>query len=495
MAGSALREVFARFGVDFENQALDAGAQSVDGMAGKLRELGGILAGGALVLGLRSFVMDIAAVGDEIDKTSLALGLSTDALQQWRAAAGHLGVGAAQMTPAIQALRRNAGAAAEGSTAMARDFRALGVTLRDESGQLLGTEALLEAVADGMAGMTDPTERAALSMRLMGEQGGRLLPLLSGGAAGIHEAADAFEALGGGMSEEAIAASAEYTDRMQDVDDALTGIKSRIAVFVLPAITRLAEAMSRAEAGLSRLIDRGALLQAAFVVLGTAAVAAGASTAAAWVAAAAPFVLLGTLVLGLILLVEDLIIGFEGGRSAIGDLGTEIERMVADSAEDLGGLVYLWEYLAGVIDAATRAVLFFGTQVGLIDPESTIGRFATEGVADQIAQRASDPAQAARAQAAYEASSIGQGGAASFFVPDRLAAAYFTDQAARVPTPRAAEGGAGRGATVFSPAVTIQVDADGLTAAQAEPVIRRAVDRALSAQADDLADTLAGSGA
>lgn len=492
MPGSALREVFARFGVQFDNAPLDAGAASTENVTERLRSLGGVLAGGALVLGVRSFVSDIAAVGDELDKTALSLGLSTDALQQWRAAAGHLGVGAAQMTPAIQALRRNAGAAALGATTMARDFRTLGVSLRDDSGQLLGTEALLSAVAEGMAGMSDPTERAALAMRLMGEQGGRLLPLLEGGSEGVREAAAAFEALGGGMSEEAIAAAAEYTDRMQDVDDALLGIKSRIAVLVLPSIARMADGMAAAEARVSRLFDRGRLLETGLGLIAAAAIAAGASTAAAWVAAAAPFAALGALLLGLVLIVEDLAIGFEGGRSALGDLGVEMEATIASAREDLGGLVYLWEYLAGVIDAAARAVLFFGTQVGLVDPEGTLGRFAAEGVADQIDQRSATPEQAARARAAFETSSIGQGGALSFLVPDRLAAAYFADQAARAPSPSVQRGGGG---TVFRPEVRIQVDASGMTPAQAEPIVRRAVTRALSAQADDLADTLAGQGA
>lgn len=485
---SALREVFARLGIELDSSPLEQGDRAVGGLTDRLRDLGGVLAGGAVVLGLRAFVTEIAATGDELDKSSQALGLSTDALQEWRAAAGHAGVRAEQMTPALQAIRRNAGAAAAGAATMQRDFRRLGVELRDSSGELRGTDDLMLQVADGLQAVESPTERAALAMRLMGEQGARLLPLLSNGSAGVREAAEAFQALGGGMSEESIAAAADYTDRMQDVDDALTGIKSRIAIHVLPGLARLLEALSRGAAGLSRMMDRGRLLEATFGVLAVAAVAAGGSTVAAWIAAAAPFVAVGVAVGALILIVEDLAVGFEGGRSALSALGDDMDEWAEHQSGQMADVALVWttwrDIIRDVANELARIAGFGDDVLGLSAPEPVAQRAnAMEEVRRIRAERAA--AEERRASGVVDFAPATGGFTPSIFG----ASAGGADRVLGT-----LGGGASAAPAVLAPTITnqvrVQVDASGLSEAEATRVAERAVRGALSAQADDLADTL-----
>ena len=52
---TALREVFARFGVKFDATELKDGDKATKGAIDRLKELGGALAGGAVVQGVRSF--------------------------------------------------------------------------------------------------------------------------------------------------------------------------------------------------------------------------------------------------------------------------------------------------------------------------------------------------------------------------------------------------------------------------------------------------------
>lgn len=474
---SALREIFARFGVAFEAGPLKEGNASVNGLIGRLQELGEVVAGAAIVNGLRNFVGEIAHVGDELDKSSQALGLSTDRLQEWRAAAGHAGVSVEQLTPALQAVRRNADAARMGSAGMASDFRRLGVTLRDESGNLRSTDDLMLQIADGIAAMDDPTRQAAIAMRLMGESGARLLPLFANGAAGVNEAAEAFRALGGGMSEEAIAASAEYTDRVQDLNDALTGIKSRIGVFVLPAVTRLVEGMTRAQAVFGRLSDRGRLLETTMIAIGVASTAAGARTALAWIRAAAPFVALGLLIAGLVLVVEDLWVGFEGGDSVLADLGHSFETWTETASEAMAPVVTALEYMKGLIASLVQGVgLVFGADI-LGDAGDSVGR---EGRPES--------ALAGRivAQRRSQTSAFGE-----FMMPDTferfLAVRDAQSMLGGGPTP-----GDLRGTAVDrSTRVEIgRIDTTGMTPQEAARMVEGAVSRALATQADDVEDAL-----
>jgi len=489
---SALREVFARFGVAFDAGPLAQGDAAVEGLIGRLQTLGNVVAGGAVVMGIRAFVADLGHVGDELDKTSQSLGLTTDALQEWRAAAGHAGVSSEQLTPALQSVRRNADAARMGAAGMAADFRALGVQVRGEHGGLRSTDDLMRQIADGLAGIEDPTRAAAIAMRLMGESGARLMPLFANGAAGVDEAAQAFRDLGGGMSEEAIAAAAEYTDRVQDMDDALTGLKSRISVYVLPIFTRLIEAATSIEAAFSRMTDRGYILEAAMVVLGTAAAVAGAKTAMAWIAAAAPFVVVGAAVLGLILIVEDLWLGFATGQGVIADLGTDLEAWGETTDGVLGEAVRQWEFFHGALLSVIQA---FHELTGLgVDLSGGDGDIATTNATDQESQLANALVRDRRATS----------GVSEDMIPDSVERFDAVRQAREIASQgnaaqaladlasRAAARGQG-GAPSVSQSVSIgRIDTSGMTPAQATAMVETAVRRALASDADETLDALAG---
>lgn len=473
MAGNALREVFARFGVDFDAGPLTAGNSAVDGMASALSGLGNVIAGAAIVQGLRSLTTEIAAVGTELAHSSAALGLSTDELQTWRAAAASAGVSAEQLTPAVGALRRNAAAAALGAAGMRADFRRLGVTLRDENGALRTTEDLLTRTIEGLAGVTDPTRRAGIATRLLGESGARLAPLFERGAEGVAEARRQLELLGGGLSSETIEASEDMTAATLSMDQAFLSLRGRLALFFLPVLTRLSEGMARAVGGVSRLADHSRLLEAALAVLGTAAAAAGARTAVAWAAAAAPFVALGALVLGLILVIDDLWTGLAGGESVLLDLGLAFERW---SDEVTAGPIRAVLDAVDLLFASIREVsAFFFDVAGDVTGDRSFNRDAEglrrEGISatlDEIRGRS-----IARGAAPLSGASPGVDAAVASLGRGAAAAPASVDASRHV---------------------EVTINGSGLSAAELERATTRAVDRALARDADDTADALASGG-
>ena len=494
---SALREIFARFGVDFATEGLEKGNAGVNNLTGRLQELGNVLMGGAAVVALRSFVNDIAHAGDELHNASIALGLNTEQLQTWRAAAGQAGVGAEQLTPAIQAVRRNADAARIAGGQMARDFRTLGVQIRGEHGGLRATDEILRDMAEGFATVQDPGRRAAIAMRLMGEQGARLLPVLEQGAEGVDAAAEAFEALGGGMSEEAIEAAREYTAATRSLDVAMLGVKSRIAVYLLPFLQRLVDMSTTLTAAFSRASDKGRLLEATFVAVGVAAAAGGARTAASWALAAAPFVILGALLFGTILLVEDLMIGLEGGHSALADWGVGFEEWATTATGALEPVAGLLLFVRDLVRYITISWARMAEEIaGLADVElpGWVSAIAGGGVDSMgLAARApSAPAgQVANAMEIVERNraAIAQAretAAASLraTLPGGTAAGIVRDVGL----------GRARGGSV-SQTVSIgrvEVDARGQDPAVISREVERGIQRAMQREADDTLDTLTG---
>jgi hypothetical protein len=488
---SALREIFARFGVDFATDGLEKGNSAVGSLTGRLQELGNVLMGGAAVVALRSFVQDIAHTGDELHNASIALGLNTDRLQEWRAAAGQAGVASEQLTPAIQAVRRNADAARIAGGQMARDFRALGVRIRGEHGGLRQTDEILRDMADGFQNMPDPTRRAAIAMRLMGEQGARLLPILEQGSEGVDASAEAFRELGGGMSEDAIEAAREYTAQVRAMDAAFTGIKSRIAVYLLPFLTRLLDGITALEAGFSRASDKGRLLEATALAVGVAAAAAGARTAAGWVAAAAPFVVLGALIFGTILLVEDLMIGLEGGKSTLAEWGDGFEEWAASATGAMEPVAGFLLFIRDMIRAAVNEIADF---LGMGD--DVLGLY--QAPPQEQRRNAMEEVRRIRAERARAAEALEQGetvvrGSEALVQGSGVT---FRTAAGAAPFDLSAFGGAG-GSRGGAPAVQqsvqigrVEVDARGQDPEVISREVERGIRQAMQREADDTLDTL-----
>lgn len=469
-SGNALREVFARFGVDFDTSAVTAGNSAVGGLESALRGLGTVIQGAAIVRGIQFFTSDIAAMGDALGHTATALGLSTQELQEWRMAAAGAGVSAEQLTPAINALRRNAEAASHGAGPAVRDFYRLGISLRDSSGNLRSTNDLLAATVEGLSGIDDPTRRAGMAMRLLGEGGARLGPLLEGGAEGVAAAREELERLGGGLSDETIDATHDFAAETLALDTAITGLRGRIALFFLPIMSALNRAMATITGAFSRLADHSRLLEASIAVLGTAMVASGGSAALAWIAAALPFIVLGLLVAGLILVIDDLWTGLAGGQSVLLDLGLAFEAW-SDSVVDgpLRAVADAIDLIFGGIRSATATVL---DAAGDLTGDRSLNRDAeglrSEGVGaalDAIGARSRATPAAALSGASPALDSVVSGLGSGSRGP---AGPVSIDRSVRID----------------------RIDTSGLTPAAAEQMITRAIDRASASDSDALADDL-----
>jgi hypothetical protein len=376
----ALRELFARFGVQFDTGALNKGNSAVSNMTGNLRNLGAALAGIAVVGGIRSLVEDVRQMGDELDKTSIQLGISTRELQEWRFAAGLAGVDGAAFAQSLALLQRNASEAAEGTGEQADAFRKLGINVRDADGNLKEGSALLEETGLAIGALENPTERVALSLELMGRSGRRLLPLFTDGAEGLAAARAELAELGGGLSQDAIDQTVMLTDEQLRFETAVTSLKGRLALALLPTLNRVTQFFTRLSAGFADLTEGTHFAEIAMSALGAAALILAVKMLAGFAIPIAIFLTLAFIIGFVIIVVDDLITLFEGGRSVIGEfldamfgVGTA-EQLVRDLTE-------AWE----------------GLLLAIQDVKFALG-FADEPAAPLGGRATTDPAEIARRQ-------------------------------------------------------------------------------------------------
>jgi len=240
--GTTIRELLVKLGVDADTKSVaqfDAGIDKVKTGLTDLAKVGLVTAGAvaAVTAALIALTVETARAGDEIAKTADALGISAEELQKWRAAADKAGVSTEELDIALKTLTRTSANAATGTGEAVQAFKDFGIEVKNADGSVKSQTQLLKELADNYNNIEDPVKRAAALQKIFGESGAALGPLLAEGADGIEELMERAEDLGLIMSEEQVRASEKFVDAMTDVQAVLTGIRNRISMALMPAMT------------------------------------------------------------------------------------------------------------------------------------------------------------------------------------------------------------------------------------------------------------------
>ena len=232
----------------------------VKGLAAGSAAVAGAVAGvGAALVGTAS---KTAEYGDQIDKASQKLGVSSTFYQEWEAVLQHSGTSMNSMSATFKKL---ANASQDASKDQVAAFEAIGLSMEDVAS--MSAEDLFANVVSGLQGMEEGTERTALATTLLGKGAMEMGALLNTSSEDTQAMIDRVHELGGVMGEDAVKASAEYQDKLQDMQTSFAGIKNGLASELLPTMSdfmgKIADFVTNAD--LSPLTDT---LGAAFKSLG-----------------------------------------------------------------------------------------------------------------------------------------------------------------------------------------------------------------------------------
>lgn len=190
-----------------------------------------IAAGTSLVKGTG----DVAAYGDNIDKMSQKMGISAQAYQEWDAIMQHSGTSIDALKPSMKTLATQA---EKGSDA----FQKLGIS--EEEVASLSQEDLFAKVITGLQGMEEGTERTYITSQLLGRGATELGALLNTSAEETQKMRDRVHELGGVMSDDAVKASAQFQDTLQDMSTGFDSLKRNMLSEFLPAITGVMDGLT-----------------------------------------------------------------------------------------------------------------------------------------------------------------------------------------------------------------------------------------------------------
>lgn len=222
----ALRATLSADTANFEAGMKRAQRQAATSSSAISKSLGIVKAGiagfaSAITVGLVSNVIKNALdYAGSLGEVSQQLGVTTRDLQVFRYAAGQNGVAQEELDKGLGKLTITLGQVAAGAKAPTKALEAIGITAKDIAG--LDTGAAFRKIADGLAQVTDRSQRAAVEVALFGRSGAKLDTLLAGGSAAINELANAAETLGIVLSDEQIQKADETADRLDALKTVLS---------------------------------------------------------------------------------------------------------------------------------------------------------------------------------------------------------------------------------------------------------------------------------
>ena len=161
-----------------------------------------------------------AAAGDAIDEASQRMGVSAETFQELQYAAKMSGVEVQTLETAAKTLSKTA------------------------------PDMDLSEAINQIASIKDETERTEKAIELFGSKAAyQMGPMLAQGAEGIQELKDKAHDLGIVMSNEAVAASANFNDSLDNLTGTFEAVKNNLAAEFLPGLTEIMDGITGLFAG------------------------------------------------------------------------------------------------------------------------------------------------------------------------------------------------------------------------------------------------------
>ena len=206
------------------------------------------LAGGALAAGFVLLAKRAINAGDAIAKTADRIGISTDALQEFRFAAARSGVTMQQLDGAFEAFGKRLGELqSTGGGTLAEFVNKLDGDLGKMLATAKNSDQALDVFFNAMAKLEKQTDRSALAAAGFGRQAGVAMTILvRDGTKGLNAMRREARELGLVLGESLLRDAEKTSDALGKVGDIIDAQTNRAMLALAPAITSVAEGFANA---------------------------------------------------------------------------------------------------------------------------------------------------------------------------------------------------------------------------------------------------------
>jgi len=326
----ATTELVTKFSFVGSLQPLQKLNQGLDTGIGMLSKLGAGLGVGAVAFNY--FNLNMIDAIDTQNDLAITLGVSIQALQEWGFVAQLSGSSAQAYESSIGGLSQAIGDTANDVGRAKAIFEKMGISVKDATGKVKSADIVMEELRQKLKGL-EKTEKISILSKLGIDRS--MLQMLESSDESINKLRLQARALGITTDEEKEKV-AEYKDSMDTLGFAFTALATKMQISLTPAIKELADnfvtMIEDNKKGIDKMMEVVRLTGVAFTNFGKALIkmfsnmADGQKHLLALIAGVyglnkalkmSPMGKLIFLITGLILVVDDLTVGFAGGKSVI----------------------------------------------------------------------------------------------------------------------------------------------------------------------------------
>ena len=198
--------------------------------------------------GLYNMATDAAEAGNNINQTSVQLGMSRQAVQEWDyvlqqngASLYNLSYGMRRVQGAMGDIREDGGKVGQAISRLGLNFD----EVRNKS-----PEDAMNAIVTAFQGMEEGADKTALALQIFGQRGGMaLIPMLNSSTEATDELRQQAHELGMVMGDDALDASVNFTNSMNTLSRTFGGVKNNIGSQLLPGLTMITDGLTDLIAG------------------------------------------------------------------------------------------------------------------------------------------------------------------------------------------------------------------------------------------------------
>jgi len=368
-AGRAFVELFADDsklvrGLKRAQAKLQAFGEGVRNMGLKLIGLGS-----AMVAPMLAATKTFAGMGDSLAKMSARTGFSVETLSELGFAAELSGADLETLELGIRKMQRTLADAAQGSKSAQDALALLGLVVADLV--TLSPEQQFKLIADRLVKIEDPTTRAAAAMELFGRSGTRLLPMLSGGAAGIEQFQEQARRLGLTISTKDAKAAERFSDILSIMWKVLKQGVFTVGSALVPVLSQAAQWVIRVAIGAAEWIKQNKELIVTIFQVAVGVIAAGAA-----------LVILGYAITGLAKVMGILVVAVTAMGTALKLLGAVLAFLMSPIGLVITAVAALGAYILYATGAGAKALGWLGERFETLRDEAVA---SYQGIADALA--------------------------------------------------------------------------------------------------------------
>lgn len=182
---------------------------------------------------------------DRTAKTADKVGVSTDALQEYRFAANQSGVATNTLDMGLQRFSRRLGEAAQGSGELRGVLEENNIQIRDSTGNMRSNEDVLNDLANAISGAESEQEALRIAFKAFDSEGAAMVNMLRGGSAGLDEMRGRARELGLVLDEDLLRNAEKANDQLDILGKVVSTNITNAMLQLSPLIQATAEELRK----------------------------------------------------------------------------------------------------------------------------------------------------------------------------------------------------------------------------------------------------------